>query len=108
MKKRMLITILIVVLSLSFFSHFGYTYDSSDIEQFLIANRTLNGNPFRTDGEENIDQQFMVDLIQEEILNFNNLIDDYDNPIWFLAVVGENGEIIRYTAVSNHKANSIN
>ena len=80
MKKRMLIIILMAVLSLSFFSHLGYTYDSSDIEQFLIANRTLNGNPYRTDDGENVDQQFMMDLIQEEILSFNNLIDDYDDP----------------------------
>jgi pimeloyl-ACP methyl ester carboxylesterase len=80
MKNRILIIALMAVLSLPFFSHSGYSYDSSEIEQFLIANRTLNGNPYRTSGGENVDQLFMIDLIQEEIENFNNLIDDYDDP----------------------------
>jgi pimeloyl-ACP methyl ester carboxylesterase len=80
MKNRKLIVVLVAVLSLAFFSHSGYSYYSSEIEQFLIANRTLKGNPYRTSGGENVDQLFMIDLIQEEIDNFNNLVDGYDNP----------------------------
>ena len=80
MKNRILLIALVAVLSLPFSSQPVYAYDSSEIEQFLSANRTLNGNPYRTSGGENVDQPFMIDLIQEEIANFNNLMDDYDDP----------------------------
>lgn len=72
-----LITILLVFL----FPPQGYSYDASDLEQFLEYNRTLNGNPYRLSGMENIDYDFMTDLIQQEIEQFNYLIDDYDDPI---------------------------
>jgi pimeloyl-ACP methyl ester carboxylesterase len=80
MKNRILLIALVAALSLPFFSHSGYSYDSTEIVHYLTANRTLNGNPYRTSGGENVDQPFMIDLIQEEIANFNNLIDDYDDP----------------------------
>jgi pimeloyl-ACP methyl ester carboxylesterase len=58
----------------------GYSYNASDIEQFLSYNRTLNGNPYRDSNGENIDKAFMTDVIRREIENFNKLIDDYDVP----------------------------
>lgn len=80
MKNRILLVALLAVLSLPVLSHSGYAYNSSEIAHYLTANRTLNGNPYRTSGGENVDQTFMIDLIQEEIENFNNLMDDYDDP----------------------------
>jgi len=80
MKHRVLLITLLAVVTLPFFSHSGYAYDSSDIEHYVTANRTLSGNPYRTSGGENVDQPFMIDLIQEEIGNFNLLMDDYDDP----------------------------
>jgi len=80
MKNKILAITLMAGFSVSLFSHSGYAYNSSDIEQYLIANRTLNGNPYRTDDGENVNQPFMRALIQEEILSFNNLTDDYDDP----------------------------
>ena len=58
----------------------GNAYNSSDIERFLEYNRTLNGNPYRTSDDKNIDHSFMTGLIQEEIKQFNCLVDDYDDP----------------------------
>jgi len=80
MKNGIIIFTTITVLSLLFFSLPVHSYYLSDVEQFLEYNRTLNGNPYRLKDAENIDYAFMVDLIQEEIHNFNNLIDDYDDP----------------------------
>jgi len=58
-----------------------YAYSYTDIERFLPNNRTLDGDPYLTYGDPavNIDHEFMEDLIQEEIINFNNLVDSYDN-----------------------------
>jgi pimeloyl-ACP methyl ester carboxylesterase len=78
--KNTIIVATSTALALLFFSQSGYSYDSYELEQLLISNRTLDGNPYRTSGGENVDRLFMVDLILEEIENFNNLIDDYDDP----------------------------
>jgi len=80
MKNGIIIITTITVLSLLFFSLPAHPYYLSDVEQFLEYNRTLNGNPYRLEDAENIDYAFMVDLIQEETENFNDLIDDYDDP----------------------------
>ena len=80
MKYSILAIALVSVLSLSFPLPSGYSYDSSDLEQFLIANRTLDGDPYRISDGKNVDQLVMIDVVQEEIISFNNLIDDYDDP----------------------------
>ena len=59
----------------------GHTYTACDIEEFLPYNRTLSGNPYREMNGENIDHAFMKEVIRNEIENFNNLIDDYDDPV---------------------------
>ncbi len=71
-----IVTILLALL----FPLQGYSYDVSDIEQFLEHNRTLNGNPYRLSGVENIDYSFMTGLIEQEIEQFNYLVDNYDDP----------------------------
>ena len=80
MKNCIIIFAAITVLNLILMPLPGFTYNSSNIEQYLEYNRTLNGNPYRTENEKNIDYSFMIDLIREEIESFNNLIDDYDDP----------------------------
>ena len=80
MKYSILAITLVAMVSLSFPLQSGYSYDSSDLEQFLMGNRTLNGDPYRISDGKNVDQFFMIDVIQEEIIAFNNLIDDYDDP----------------------------
>ena len=80
MNNSILAIALVSVLSVSFPLQPGYSYDSNDIEALLTENRTLNGNPYRISDGKNVDQHFMVDVIQEEIISFNNLIDDYDDP----------------------------
>jgi len=81
MKNEITHFTIIPVLLLLLFPSQGHSYDTSDIEQFLEHNRTLNGNPYRVSGVENIDHAFMTDLIEQEIEQFNYLIDDYDDPI---------------------------
>lgn len=81
MKNGIIIFTTMAVLSLPCFSLSAHSYYFSDIGQFLEDNRSLAGNPFRLSKDsENIDCAFMVDLIQGEIDNFNNFIDDYDDP----------------------------
>ena len=78
-KRIILLSAMIFSLSASFAVK-GYTYTASDIKKFLPCNRTLNGSPYREVNGENIDQAFMKEVIHSEIENFNNLIDDYDDP----------------------------
>jgi pimeloyl-ACP methyl ester carboxylesterase len=80
MRNQMATFQLITVLLFLIFPSQGNGYNSSDIEQFLEYNRTLNGNPYRTSDDTNIDHSFMTDLVQEEIAQFNHMIDDYDDP----------------------------
>jgi pimeloyl-ACP methyl ester carboxylesterase len=80
MKNEIIHFVLITALLLLLLPPQGYSYDASDLEQFLEYNRTLNGNPYRLSGMENIDYDFMTDLIQQEIEQFNYLVDDYDDP----------------------------
>ena len=71
---------MITVLLFLLFPSPGSAYNASDIEQFLEYNRTLDGNPYRLSDDKNIDHAFMYDLIQQEIEQFNNMVDDYDDP----------------------------
>jgi pimeloyl-ACP methyl ester carboxylesterase len=77
--RLILLSALLCLLSASFAGE-GYTYTASDIEKFLPCNRTLNGDPYREVNGENIDRAFMKEVIHSEIENFNNLVDDYDDP----------------------------
>ena len=80
MKKENMLFTIITALFFFLIPLHGYSYNVSEIEQFLEHNRTLNGNPYRLRDGENVDRDFMVDLIQREIENFNDLVDDYDDP----------------------------
>ncbi len=75
-----IIAVAMVIITLSFFIPPAHSYYISDIEPFLAYNRTLNGNPYRQSGGENIDYPFMIDFIQEKIDKLNTFIDDYDDP----------------------------
>ena len=75
-----IIVVAMAIITLSFFISPVHAYYLSDIEPFLAYNRTLNGNPYRQSGGENIDYPFMIDFIQGRIDNFNTFIDDYDDP----------------------------
>ena len=80
MKNGGLIVAIMTIISLFFFTLPAHPYNFSDIEPFLAYNRTLNGNPYRQSGGENIDYQFMTDFIQEKIDALNTFTDDYDDP----------------------------
>jgi pimeloyl-ACP methyl ester carboxylesterase len=80
MRNEIVHFVMITVLLFLYFPSSGSAYNSSDIEQFLEYNRTLDGNPYRLSDDKNIDHAFMTELIQQEIEQFNNVIDDYDDP----------------------------
>ena len=63
-KNSRIIVVAMAIITLSFFISPVHAYYLSDIEPFLAYNRTLNGNPYRQSGGENIDYPFMIDFIQ--------------------------------------------